>query len=285
MKLSYYPGCSLEGTSLDYDKSVREICKKLDIELVDIPDWNCCGASSAHMTSHQVGIRLPIRNLRQAEGLGNDILVPCAACFQRLRAADREMRDNPEAWDTGGYGPESEIIHISSFLARPEILAKIREKVTHPLTDLPLACYYGCLSLRHPHITGAPQWEMPVNLERIVEAIGAKPVNWSHRTECCSGSLTMARPDIAEKLVGDITTAARRGGAAAMVTDCPMCQANVESRQKNNGGDGGLPVFFATELIVAAIEGNYPKKQQKVHLVSPEVMTRHFDSTATEDSV
>lgn len=285
MKLSYYPGCSLEGTSLDYDQSVRKICKKLDIELVDIPDWNCCGASSAHMTSHQVGIRLPMRNLRQAEGLGHDILVPCAACFQRLRAADREMRDNPEAWDTSGYGAESEIIHISSFLARPEILEKIREKITHPLNDLPLACYYGCLSLRHPHITGAPQWEMPVNLERIVEATGAKPVNWSHRTECCSGSLTMARPDIARKLVGDITAAARRGGAVGMVTDCPMCQANVESRQTNNPGDAGLPVFFATELIVAAIEGKYPKKQQKVHLVSPAVMTRHFESAAAEDSV
>jgi heterodisulfide reductase subunit B len=285
MKLSYYPGCSLEGTSLDYDQSVREVCKKLGVELVDIPDWNCCGASSAHMTSHQEGVRLPMRNLRQAEFLGHDILVPCAACFQRLRAADQEMRNNPGVWDTMDYEPESEIIHISSFLARPEILVKIKEQVKRPLTDLPVACYYGCLSLRHPHITGAPQWEMPVNLERIVDAIGARSVNWSHRTECCSGSLTMARPDIAKKLVGDITDAARRGGATAMVTDCPMCQANVESRQLVPEGGAGLPVFFATELIIAAIEGQYPKRQQKVHLVSPEVLTRHFDSMAAEDSV
>ncbi len=284
MKLSYYPGCSLEGTSLDYDQSVREICKKLGVELIDIPDWNCCGASSAHMTSHEEGIRLPMRNLYQAEGLGHDILVPCAACFQRLRAADKEMRNNQEAWDTADYGPDTEIIHISSFLAKPEILAKIKEKVQHPLTDLPVACYYGCLSLRHPHITGASQWEMPVNLEQIVEAIGARPVNWSHRTECCSGSLTMARPDIARKLVADITAAARRGGATAMVTDCPMCQANVESRQLTPEGEVDLPVFFATELIVAALEGHYPKKQQKVHLVSPEVLIHHFDSVTTEDS-
>jgi len=285
MKFSYYPGCSLEGTALDYDQSVREICKILDVELVDIPDWNCCGASSAHMTNHEVGMRLPMRNLRQAEGLGHDILVPCAACFQRLRAADREMRNNPGMWDTMDYGPESEIVHISSFLARPDILAKMKEKVKKPLTDLPVACYYGCLSLRHPHITGAPQWEMPVNLERIVEAIGAQPVNWSHRTECCSGSLTMARPDIAIKLVGDITAAAKRAGATMLVTDCPMCQANVESRQDNIGGGIDFPVFFATELIMAAIEGQYPKRQQKLHLVSPAVLTRHFDSTATEDSV
>jgi heterodisulfide reductase subunit B len=285
MKLSYYPGCSLEGTALDYDQSVRELCTHLDIELVDIPDWNCCGASSAHMTDHEVGIRLPLRNLLQAASAGHDILVPCAACFQRLRAADKEMRDNSRYWDITGDAPESEIVHISTFLARPEILAKIRDKVSQPLSELQVACYYGCLSLRHPHITGAPDHEMPVNLERIVEALGAEPVNWSHRTECCSGSLTMARPDIARKLVGDIADAARRGGAVAMVTDCPMCQANVESRQLDLGGEDDLPVFFATELIVAAIDGKYPRKQQKVHLVSPAVVTQRFDPKVTEDSV
>ncbi len=284
MKLSYYPGCSLEGTALDYDQSVRELCTHLGVELVDIPDWNCCGASSAHMTDHEVGVRLPMRNLLQAAGAGHDILVPCAACFQRLRAADREMLDNPGHWDISDYVPGLEIVHISSFLARPEILEKIGDKVRQPLSELSVACYYGCLSLRHPHITGAQNWEMPVNLERIVEAVGADPVSWSHRTECCSGSLTMARPDIARKLVGDIATAARRAGAAAMVTDCPMCQANVESRQLDLGGEEDLPVFFATELIVAAIEGKYPRKQQKVHLVSPAVVTRHFESPATEDS-
>lgn len=285
MRLSYYPGCSLEGTALDYDQSVRELCRILDVELVDIPDWNCCGASSAHMTNHEVGMRLPMRNLHQSEGLGHDILVPCAACFQRLRAADREMRNNPEMWDTLDYEPEFQIVHISSFLARTDILAKMKEKVSKPLTGLPVACYYGCLSLRHPHITGAPHWEMPVNLERIAEAIGAQPVNWSHRTECCSGSLTMARPDIARKLVGDITGAAKRAGAAMLMTDCPMCQANVESRQDDLGAGTDLPVFFATELILAAIEGRYPKKQQKLHLVSPAVLTRHFDPAAKEDSV
>jgi len=285
MKLSYYPGCSLEGTSLDYDQSVRRICQLLDVELVDIPDWNCCGASSAHMTDHEVGMRLPMRNLLQAADAGLDILVPCAACFQRLRAADKEIRENPGFWDIADYKSEMQIIHISSFLASPETLTRIAEKVQTPLKDLQVACYYGCLSLRHPHITGATNWEMPVNLELIVEAIGAKPVNWSHRTECCSGSLTMARPDIARKLVGDIATAARRGGATAMVTDCPMCQANVESRQLDLQEGNEIPVFFATELIVAAIDGEYPAKQRKVHLVSPTVLTEHFDSIAAEESV
>ncbi len=281
MKLSYYPGCSLEGTALDYDQSVREICQNIDVELVDIPDWNCCGASSAHMTDHEVGMRLPMRNLMLCADAGYDILVPCAACFQRLKAADKALRENPTFWDVNEYAPDIEIIHISTFLARPEILKAIEEKVTRNLGDLAIACYYGCLSLRNPHITDAPNWEMPETLERIVAAIGAKPVSWSHRTECCSGSLTMARPDIAEKLVGDIVQAARRGGATAMVTDCPMCQANVESRQaQGEGQEAGLPVFFATELIAAAISGTYPVKQQKVHLISPAVLSGVIDNAS-----
>ena len=280
MKLSYYPGCSLEGTALDYDQSVRAICKKLDIELVDIPDWNCCGASSAHMTDHETGMRLPIRNLLLAAEVGYDILVPCAACFQRLKAADKALRADPGFWDVGKYAADFQILHISSFLARPEMLAAIEAKVARNLSGLPIACYYGCLSLRNPRITDAPRWEMPTTLEGIVTTLGAKAVAWSHRTECCSGSLTMARPDIAEKLVGDIVSAAKRAGATAMVTDCPMCQANVESRQSMEGGAGDMPVFFATELIEAAMTGTYPAKQQKTHLVSPGILAGIFTGAA-----
>jgi heterodisulfide reductase subunit B len=256
---------------------VRQLCRDLGIWLVEIPDWNCCGASSAHMTDHEIGMRLPIRNLLLAQQVGLDILVPCAACFQRLKAADQALRADPGYWDVKDYTSPPAIVHISSLLARAEILTRIREKVSRPLQDLTLACYYGCLSLRNPRVTGAADWETPTSLERIVGAVGAEPVSWSHRTECCSGSLTMARPDIARKLVGDIADAAKRAGAVAMVTDCPMCQANVESRQLDNMEAGShLPVFFATELIAAALNGDYPKAQQKVHLIAPDVLTNFF---------
>lgn len=286
MKLSYYPGCSLQGTALDYDQSVRAVCSSLDVELIDIPDWNCCGASSAHMTNHEIGMRLPMRNLLQNLELNHDILVPCAACYQRLRAADLALRKNPEFWDLKDYNPNFNIIHISSFLADAEIVNRYQEKVQRQLKGMAIACYYGCLSLRHPKVTGAVNYESPKTLETIVSALGAKPVSWSHRTECCSGSLTMARPDIARKLVGDISDAARRGGASAFVTDCPMCQANVESRQLDNSVESSLPVFFATELIAAAISGEYPTKQQKLHLVAPNILSEIFSTkeTAREDT-
>jgi heterodisulfide reductase subunit B2 len=285
MRLSYYPGCSLHGTAQDYDLSVQEICKKLGIDLVELPDWNCCGASSAHMTDHEIGMRLPIRNLMIAQEAGQNILVPCAACFQRLCAADKAIKKDPEYWDIKEYNQEVKILHISTLLSRPDILDRITALAGRPLTGMKIACYYGCLSLRHPKITGAVNHEMPETLESIVRAVGAEPVMWSHRTECCSGSLTMARPDIARKLVGDIANAAVRAGATAMVTDCPMCQANVESRQSDSGStQKPLPVFFATELIAAALSGDYPKKQQKVHLVSPDVLTDFFlQSHATRE--
>ncbi|THB78981.1 MAG: heterodisulfide reductase subunit B [Desulfobulbaceae bacterium] len=280
MKLSYYPGCSLKGTAADYDRSVTAVCTRLGIELEEITDWNCCGASSAHMTNHEVGVRLPMRNLLLSMTSGHDILVPCAACFQRMKAADKSLRDNPDYWDVDCYEPDFEILHISRFLASEQRRARITELVKQPLADLKCACYYGCLSLRNPRITDAPDYEQPKSLERIVEAIGATPLRWSHRTECCSGSLTMARPDIAVKLVSDIVGAAKKAGAEALVTDCPMCQANVESRQMELEGQEPLPVFFATELILAAFEGTYPEKQQKSHLVSAEILAKVMSSAA-----
>jgi heterodisulfide reductase subunit B len=228
------------------------------------------------MTSHEIGMRLPMRNLLINNQDGNDILVPCAACYQRLRAADLALRKNPEFWDVTDYSPSFKIIHISTFLATEDITARIKKSLRITFNSMPTACYYGCLSLRHPKITGAPRFEMPTTLETIVETVGAAPVKWSHRTECCSGSLTMARPDIARKLVGDISLAAKRGGAEAFVTDCPMCQANLESRQLDNNPDESLPVFYATELIAAAIQGNYPQKQGRVHLVAPDILNTYL---------
>jgi heterodisulfide reductase subunit B len=286
MKLSYYPGCSLHGTALDYDLSVKDVCKKLGIELVEIPDWNCCGASSAHMTDHEIGVRLPLRNLLLAAELGHDILVPCAACFQRLKAAEKSLTEEPEFWDVNDYN-EPKIIHISSLLADGEIVNKVKEAMQLKLEGMNIACYYGCLSLRNPKITDVVNYEQPETLETIVRAVGAQPVSWSHRTECCSGSLTMARPDIARKLVGDIVRAAKRAGADALVTDCPMCQANVESRQLDLDEVDPLPVFFGTELMAAALNGQYPSKQQRVHLVPPDILTNVMKSSLAdrEDSV
>jgi heterodisulfide reductase subunit B len=147
------------------------------------------------------------------------------------------------------------------------MLQKIGSLLKKELAGLRLACYYGCLSLRPPAVTGAVRYEDPRGMEQILETVGAEPVGWSHKTECCSGSLTMARPDIAQRLVGDIVSAARRSGAQALVVDCPMCQANLESRQE--AAEPRMPVFFATELAVLALKGKSKRRQWRKHLIDP----------------
>lgn len=282
MKMAYYPGCSLQSSARDYNQTIEEICSFLDISLVEIEEWNCCGASSAHMTNQEVAMQLSIRNLILAREMKMDILIPCPACYQRLKTADKALRDDPFFWDVENYQPDFELVHISTLLERDDVLAKIRDGVTSMLSEMKIACYYGCLSLRPPHITDAPDHEMPTSLEKMVDAIGGKPVKWSHRTECCSGSLTMTRPDIATKLVGDIVASARQGGATAMVTDCPMCQANVESRQPEEDSNR-LPVYYASELILAALRGEYPSKQQKLHLVPASVLEQHLSGSGNRE--
>lgn len=279
MNMAYYPGCSLSSSARDYNQTIIDICRFLDIELTEIPDWNCCGASSAHMTNQEVAMRLSIRNLELLGDTDQEVLVPCPACYQRLKTADKALREDCHHWDVERYEPKFSLLHISTFLARAEVLERISAHVKSRVGEMQVACYYGCLSLRPPHITDAPDHEMPTTLEAIVRAVGGEPVRWSHRTECCSGSLTMTRPDIAQKLVGDIVAAAKRGGATAMVTDCPMCQANVESRQLAAEGDF-LPVYYATELIIAALSGAYPAKQQNMHLVPAAVLEQHLGKAA-----
>jgi heterodisulfide reductase subunit B len=266
VKLSYYPGCSLTGSAREYDESVRQVARLLGIELVELPDWNCCGASSAHMTDHELAAELSARNLELARQEGKDLLVPCSACFQRLRVAERTLSEEGQA--TSGF----EVLHLTTLLSRPETLEKIRGLVVHPLKGLRVACYYGCLSMRPPSVTGAADYEDPKGQDLLVETLGAEPVRWSHKTECCSSSLTMTRPDIARALVGDIVQAARRGGAQALVTDCPMCQANVESRQPSSGEAQSdlMPVFFITELVCLALGEQNKKRRFREHLVNPE---------------
>ncbi|MFH2005805.1 MAG: CoB--CoM heterodisulfide reductase iron-sulfur subunit B family protein [bacterium] len=266
MKLSYYPGCSLKGTAREYDWSIQWVAEKLGIELTELPQWNCCGASSAHMTNHELSHQLSSRNLALAEEGGRDVVVPCPACFQRLRAAQLERRGDVK--DRG-----IEILGLTDLLGRAPFRDAIREALVQPLAGLRVACYYGCLSLRPPKVTGALEWEHPMGLDALVEALGAEPVRWSHKTECCSGSLSVARPDIARGLIGDILAAARKGGAAALVTDCPMCQGNLESRQVDPGsklakGDR-MPVFYMTELVALALGRPAKRKYWRKHLVNP----------------
>lgn len=270
MKLSYYPGCSLEGSSREYDRSIREVAGALGLELEEIRDWSCCGASSGHMTDHRLSILLSARNLTLAAEAGHDLLVPCAACFGRLRMADQALRKDSGTWGLDTWAPSFQVLHISELFSRPPLVERLAKAVTLPLKGLKLACYYGCLSTRPPKVTGAIRHEVPRGLDVIAETLGATPVSWSHQTECCGGSLSMTEPAITRQLVCDIVAAAVRGGGEALVTDCPMCQANLEARQRRGREKKQrLPVFFVTELMALSISGVSRRRRWRKHLVNP----------------
>lgn len=256
MKITYYPGCSLEATALEYDQSSRVVCRELGLELEELEDWSCCGSTSAHNLNHLLAASLAARNIALAQKSGLDVAIPCAACFARLRKADHllrqggEIKKELEELVEFNYTGQVAIISLLEAVVTRAGLDRIRGKVTRPLTGLKVACYYGCLMVRPPEVRGFDRVENPEMLDRLVEALGAEARQWSFKTECCGAGLSLTRSEVVESLVGRLVEAARAAGADALVTACPLCQSNLEMRQK---GSKKIPSFYFTELMGMAM--------------------------------
>ncbi|MDY6842819.1 MAG: CoB--CoM heterodisulfide reductase iron-sulfur subunit B family protein [Thermodesulfobacteriota bacterium] len=274
MKVSYYPGCSLHGTAREYDESTKAICEILGVELKELDDWNCCGASSAHSSNHFLSIALPARNLAIAEKCDcEDLVVPCAACFQRLKTAEQEIRDNPHITDEVAYGGKLRISHLLDFLCTDEHLKRVQEKIKKPLSGLKTVSYYGCLTMRPPRVTGAEDFENPQKMDKLLKVMGAENHFWSYKTDCCGGSLVLTRPDIVKKLCSKLFDMAIEAGADAIVSACPLCQGNLDTRQseiaKEFGKDYYLPIFYFTELMGLAFDHPHVSQWFDRHFIDP----------------
>ena len=275
LKYSYYPGCSLGSTAKEYDLSIRAVAKILDIDLEELHDWSCCGASSGHCTNHQLSLALPARNLALAEKEGRDIAVACAACFLRFKQtnhelrADDHLREEMEKIIGMPYKGNVEARHLLDIFSRDVGLEEIQRRLQKPLKGLKLAAYYGCYLVRPPEITQFDDPENPSIMDDLLNALGAEAVDWSHKVECCGGNLLLSRPDIVIKLVGDICKAATEAGAAAIVTACPLCQANLDTRQP---GPEKMPILHFSELLGLAlgVEEKTAHSWWKRHINSPE---------------
>ena len=281
MEVSYYPGCSLHGMATEYDDSIQAVCGALDISLAELDDWNCCGASSAHFVDDELAIRLPARNLAVAQREGRELLVPCAACFQRLKHADKELREDAARWIDEPYPGNTEIYHVNDFFDRPQWLDKIKQHVSRPLGGLAGVAYYGCLSQRPPKITDAQRPENPQSMDSLMRAIGMEVRPWSYKTDCCGASLPLTRPELVRKLSGDLFEAAREAGAECLVTDCPMCQSNLDTQQADIEAERGeqfnLPVFYVTELMALAFGDGRAARWWKKHFVDPRPLLQSKD--------
>ncbi len=258
MKISYYPGCSLEGTASDYEASIRSVCAALDIDLVELPDWSCCGATAAHSINRKAAIELAGRNVAIAEKQALDMMVPCPLCFNRLKTAEKVLTGPTK--DKYRYvlsGDKIKIIDIVNFLSREKILHQIHSKLVTPLAPLKAVCYYGCQSSRPPEITGAKDYENPMGMDRILKTLGASPIQWSFKTDCCGASHILPRQDVAFTMIEKLYKGAIEAKADCFVVSCQMCQLNLDAYQarinKEMGTDYYLPVLYITELIGMAI--------------------------------
>jgi heterodisulfide reductase subunit B len=273
VEVSYYPGCALHGMAGEYDESIQAVCRRLDVALAELDDWNCCGASSAHFFDDELAIRLPARNLAIAERQGRELLVPCAACFQRLKHADKELKKDAAGWIGEPYEGKTEIFHVNDFFDRPQWLEKIKQNVTRPLAGLAGVAYYGCLSQRPPKVTDAAAPENPQAMDQLMQVIGMEVRPWSYKTDCCGASLPLTRPEVVRKLSGDLFEAAREAGAECLVTDCPLCQSNLDTQQADIESERGkrydLPVFYLTELMALAFGDGRTTRWWKKHFVDP----------------
>ena len=278
MKYAYYPGCSLHSTAKEYDLSTRAVCRELGIELEEIPDWSCCGATSAHSLNRDLGIALPLRNLAKAEEMGLDVVTPCAACFNRMKSADAAVKDDPELLKSASeiVGADYKgLVNILSLLAAVDQLddETIKAHVKRELPGLKVACYYGCLLLRPPDVAGFDDPENPESLDKLVAELGAEAVKWPYKTECCGASLSLSKPEVVVKLTHDILSMAKHAGANCIVTACPLCQGNLDLRQSQVEStykeQFGLPVLYFTQLMGYAFGLPNSSLGLNKHMVNP----------------
>ncbi|MEW5956425.1 MAG: heterodisulfide reductase-related iron-sulfur binding cluster [Chloroflexota bacterium] len=257
--VAYYPGCSLHSTAAEYDHTVRAVAEALELKLVEPPGWVCCGSSPAHSTDHTLATVLPLRTLATVEQMGLDtVTAPCSACFARMKAAghtvahDEAMAKEVEAQLGYTYRGTVTVQHLLDTLVDRVGLEKIEARVQKPLTGLKVACYYGCLVTRPPRITQADHAEYPVKMDHLLRALGAEPVDWSYKTDCCGGALSLTQTPLALEMTRKIVQNARDCGAQAVATVCPLCHVNLDARQSQLELDFELPVFYLTQLMALA---------------------------------
>ncbi len=262
--VAYYPGCSLHSTAREYDLSTRAVAEKLGLELEEPEGWTCCGTTPAHAVSHELATLLPMGNLAYIERLGYDeVTLPCAACFSRFKFALHDMERYPELREQItaelGYTYQNRVRvnHILSTMLQRVGMERVAAQVTRSLAGLKVVCYYGCLITRPKTVTGAEHHEYPMEMDRLMKALGAEVLDWNFKTDCCGNNLTLTETAVALTLTHRILHDAKAVGAEAVVTACPLCQVNLDSRQEQISEEFQeelhLPVFYYTQLMGLAL--------------------------------
>ncbi len=279
--VAYYPGCSLHSTAAEFNESATAVAAALGMTLIEPKGWVCCGSSAAHRADPETAVRLPLENLALIEQSGfKEVTMPCAACFNRHKAAQFEIRrdEQHKAQVDEAIGYEyQDTVHVSTLsesILRHVSAEGVAEKVQKPLQGLRVVAYYGCLLTRPPQVTGARHPENPMDLDALLAAAGAEVRDWSYKTRCCGAAHSLTRPDIVLSLSGELIAQARAAGAEAIAVACPLCHMNLDARQMQMELDAPMPVLYFTQLLALAL--GLPEKTAVLHknLVDPRPMLR-----------
>jgi heterodisulfide reductase subunit B len=270
-KFTYYPGCSSEGSASHLDQSLRAVAPELGLELEELDDWNCCGASVGRIEGGQLpNTALSGRNLAKAQQQGGqDVVTGCAACYLNTHGSNEKIKENPElrakvneALDAGGlsYDEDLKVRHMCEVIVNDVGIDAVKARVTNPLAGFKVAGYVGCQTVRPFANTDAggnyDTYDDPEFLDDFIEACGAEAVDFDLKTSCCGGSVAVMSPDKTLHLIKKIVDAAAAAEADVIATPCPLCQTNVEMYQdainKKFGTNHQIPVMFYSQLMAVA---------------------------------
>lgn len=260
MKYAYYPGCSAESSARDQHSSSMAVTRALGIELLEIEGWSCCGATPAHQTDRLLAASLSAVNLVLAQDMGLDVVVNCAACYNRLKVANHEvlthsgMRQGVEDAIGREYDGSAKVRHLIEVLLEDVGSETLADAFTHSLNGLKVAAYYGCLLVRPREITNFDDPENPQSIDTLITSMGGESLDWPHKVECCGNSLSLTtRADLVVDLSGSIIGMAQAAGAECIAVACPLCQVNLDLRQDDikakTGNEYDMPILYITQLM------------------------------------
>lgn len=290
MEYTYYPGCSLEASAINYDESVRYVFNKLGHKLIELEDWNCCGATYYMATKETISLVISARNLALAEKQGRDIVAPCSSCYTILYKTNHILKNNPILHakvnqslkkDNLTYNLSLNVRHPLEVLINDVGIDTIASEANGILKGLKIAHYYGCQIVRPDR--GLDDKENPQMMDRLFSALGAESVYFPAKVRCCGGMLMTTYTDVGLELSKDILECAKENGADIIITTCPLCQINLEAYQnkinKTFNTDLKIPIQFFTQPLGLALGG----KEKEVGL-DRNLIPFHFSSTSMEDT-
>ena len=256
MKYSYYPGCTLKNKAQDLDFYARASAVALGFELEEIEEWQCCGGVYPLGTDEIASKLSSVRTLNAAKEKGQDLVTLCSACHHVVKRVNDDMRNVEDIRTRANnymqleepYAGETEVLHFLEVLRDRVGFDKLKEKVVNPLKGKKIGAYYGCLLLRPGKVLGFDNPENPTIIEDFIRAIGATPVVYPYRNECCGGYISLKEKDMAKTMCDKIVDSAAGFGAEMLITACPLCMYNL-----NKSTEGKIPVVYFTELLAEAL--------------------------------